>query len=155
METLISVIGGNSAPGPILREAEMLGKGLAERGLVTVCGGLGGVMTAVCRGAKKAGGTTVGILPGKDPGAANRWIDIPVATGIGYTRNAIVAGAGKVVIALDGKYGTLTEIGFALNLKKPVIGIKTWQVEGLEAVENTQAALSRLDSILSRSSGNK
>lgn len=149
MEKLISVIGGHRASGEILREAEKVGAGLAERGLVVVCGGLDGVMEAVCRGAKAAGGKTVGILPGGHPKAANPFVDIAIPTGIGLARNSIVAGAGAVVIALDGSYGTLTEIGYALNLGKRVIGIRTWEIKGVVPAVDAQQALKILDRFLS------
>ena len=87
-----------------------VGRELARRGAVVVCGGLTGVMEAVCRGAKEAGGTTVGILPGHDPAEANPYVDIPLPTGMGYARNAIVAKAGLAVIAIEGAYGTLSEM---------------------------------------------
>lgn len=138
---LISVIGGNRAGAKILGQAEELGRGLAERGLTVVCGGLGGVMEAVCRGAKSAGGTTIGILPGNRASAANPHVTIPIPTGIGLARNAIVALAGEAVIALDGKYGTLSEIAYALNFGKPVIGIGTWEIEGVRRAENAAEAL--------------
>ncbi len=138
---LISVIGGNRASAEILAQAEELGRGLAERGLTVVCGGLGGVMEAVCRGAKAAGGVTIGILPGSRASAANPHVTIPIPTGIGLARNAIVALAGKAVIALDGSHGTLSEIAYALNYRKPVIGIDTWKIEGVKTAADAAEAL--------------
>ncbi|MDP8214217.1 MAG: TIGR00725 family protein [Candidatus Euphemobacter frigidus] len=146
---LISVIGGNRASREMLREAEELGRGLARRGLTVVCGGLGGVMEAVCRGAKTAGGCTVGILPGSRAEAANAHVDIPIPTGIGLARNAIVALAGEAVIAIDGSHGTLTEIAYALNFGKPVIGIQTWDIRGMRPASNAESALRILDELLS------
>ena len=90
------------------------------------CGGLGGVMEAVCKGAREAGGTTIGILPGTDATVANRWVEIPICTGIGYARNSIVVLTGRAAIAVDGAYGTLSEIGHALASDIPVIGLDTW-----------------------------
>ncbi|MFH1038901.1 MAG: TIGR00725 family protein [PVC group bacterium] len=145
---LISVIGGNRADPAVLRAAEELGRELAKRGLTVVCGGLGGVMEAVCRGAKEAGGETVGILPGNRPSSANPYVGIPIATGIGLARNAIVALSGEVVIAVDGKYGTLTEIGYALNSGKKVIGIGTWDIPGVIPAANVEHALRLLDKLL-------
>ena len=84
------------------------------------------MMEAVCRGAKEAGGTTIGILPGSDPSDANRWVEIPICTGIGYARNAIVVYTGRAVIAVDGAYGTMSEIGHALANDIPVIGLNSW-----------------------------
>lgn len=142
---LISVIGGNRAAPEILAQAEELGRGLAERGLTVVCGGLGGVMEAVCRGAKAAGGVTIGLLPGTRAAAANPHVTIPIPTGIGLARNAIVALAGKAVIALDGSYGTLSEIAYALNYRKPVIGIATWKIDGVRPAGSVAEALEMLD----------
>lgn len=138
---LVSVIGGNRASPEILRQAEELGRGLAERGLTVVCGGLGGVMEAVCRGAKAAGGVTIGILPGTRAEAANPYVTIPIPTGIGLARNAIVALAGRAVIALDGSYGTLSEIAYALNFRQPVIGIATWGIEGVRPAASVAEVL--------------
>ena len=144
---LISVIGGNRASADILAQAEELGRGLAERGLTVVCGGLGGVMEAVCRGAKAAGGVTIGILPGTRASAANSHVTIPIPTGIGLARNAIVALAGKAVVALDGSHGTLSEIAYALNYRKPVIGIATWKIEGVKAAADAAEALEMVDEL--------
>ena len=149
MERLISVIGGHRAEPEILQEAEKLGRGLAERGLVLVCGGLGGVMEAACRGAKEAGGKTIGILPGANAAEANRWVDISLPTDIGLARNAIVARAGEAVIALDGSYGTLSEIAFALNYGSRVIGIRTWKIDGVRSAADAEEALKLLDRVLS------
>ena len=125
---LISVVGGGAPPKRALRLAEEVGSELARRGVVLVCGGLGGVMEAACRGAKAAGGTTIGILPGNDPHDANPYVDFPVCTGIGHARNVIVVKSGRAVIALDGSYGTLSEIGHALAEGIPVIGLETWDL---------------------------
>jgi len=97
-------------------------------------------MEQAAKGAKDAGGTTVGILPGKDKNDANPYIDIPVATGLGYTRNTLVAGCADVVIALPGQEGTLSEIGFALSEKKPVIGLNTWDIPGIVKVKSVEDA---------------
>jgi uncharacterized protein (TIGR00725 family) len=123
---------GSGAPTDGGREeslAEEVGRLLAQRGAVVVCGGASGVMEAVCRGAKGAGGTTIGILGGTDPGEANGYVDIPIVTGVGESRNSIVARTGNVVIAIGGEYGTLTEIAYALKFGKRVIGLHTWQLK--------------------------
>ncbi len=133
--TIISVIGGGDPPPEAEVLAEEVGRELARRGAVVACGGLGGVMAAVCRGAKSAGGTTIGILPGVDPGAANQWVDIPICTGVGYARNSIVVLTGRAVIAVDGAYGTLSEIGHALGSDIPVIGLETWHLSLNGAVD--------------------
>ncbi len=115
---------------------------LAEKGFTVVCGGLGGVMEAVCRGAFLAGGFTVGILPGSDPGEANRWVSLAVPTGMGASRNRIVALAGKVVVAVGGRYGTLSEIAFALDAGKPVCCIGGWTgIEGVVPVPDAEEAM--------------
>ena len=135
---VISVIGaGNNAPREAVEMAEAVGRELAKRGAVVVCGGLNGVMEAVCRGAKSEGGVTIGVLPGDDPESANSFVDFPVPTGMGHARNAIVVKAGLAVIAVDGAYGTLSEIGHALAEGKTVIGLKTWQISQEEKNEQT------------------
>jgi uncharacterized protein (TIGR00725 family) len=106
-----------------------------------VCGGLGGVMEAACRGAKDGGGTTVGILPGTDRAAANPFVDVAVATGLGEARNALVVRAADAVIAIGGGYGTLSEIALALKAGKRVVGLETWDVEGVEVADSPAAAV--------------
>jgi uncharacterized protein (TIGR00725 family) len=123
---IISVIGGGDPPPEAIDLAEQVGRQLARRGVTVACGGLKGVMEAVCRGAKAEGGTTIGILPGKDPTGVNQWVDIPICTGMGYARNLIVVYTGRAVIAVDGAYGTLSEISHALGDGIPVIGLSTW-----------------------------
>ena len=124
----ISVIGAANSDQETARLAEEVGKLIAEKGAVLVCGGLGGVMTAVSKGAREAGGVTVGILPGTDRSEANPHLTIALATGLGYARNALVVQAGDAVIAVGGEFGTLSEIGFALQFGKPVIGLNTWEL---------------------------
>jgi uncharacterized protein (TIGR00725 family) len=121
--------------------AEEVGRLLARRGAVVVCGGLGGVMEAACRGASRAGGTTVGVLPGLDRGAANPFVSVAVATGLGEARNALVVRAADALIAVGGAYGTLSEIALALKAGKPVIGLGTWEIDGVERVEGPEAAV--------------
>ncbi len=121
--------------------AELVGKELGARGVVLVCGGLGGVMEAVCRGAQGAGGLTVGILPGLDRSDANPFVDVVIATGMGEARNALVVNAADAVIAVGGGYGTLTEIGLALRAGKRVVGLETWEVEGVEVAGSPEAAV--------------
>ncbi len=124
----IGVIGGGDCSDDVYNLAEQVGERIAQAGAILVCGGLGGVMEAASKGAKKGGGTTIGILPGIDKSQANSYIDIPVATGLGEGRNLLVIRNSDVVIALPGKYGTLSEIGFCLALGKPMIGLSTWDV---------------------------
>jgi len=126
---IISVIGSSKATPERESLAEQVGRELARRGVLVICGGLTGVMEAVCRGAKSAGGTTIGILPGRSVAEANPYVDIPIITTMGYTRNVIVAHSGQAVIAIGGAFGTLSEIAFALGDHIPVIGLKTWRLD--------------------------
>ncbi len=125
----VAVCGPNEATPDELAEAERLGELLAAAGATVVCGGRGGVMAAVCRGAKRAGGTTIGILPGTDPREANAWVDYPICTGIGEARNLAVVASGAVVIAVGGGLGTLSEIALALKLGRPVISLGSWSLD--------------------------
>jgi len=122
----MSVIGGSRASAADLIIAEEVGRELAKAGAALVCGGLGGVMEAACKGAAEARGLTIGILPGEHRGTANPYVQIPIVTGLGFTRNSIVAKNGQAVIAIGGSYGTLSEIAFAKISSIPVIGIDTW-----------------------------
>jgi uncharacterized protein (TIGR00725 family) len=124
----IAVIGGGQCNRKEARLAEDVGRELAKRGAVLVCGGLGGVMEAACRGASSEGGTTIGILPGEDTHTANPHVQIPIATGLGYARNLAVVKSARAVIAVGGSYGTLSEIGHALQSGIPVIGLNTWSL---------------------------
>lgn len=135
----VSVIG--SGPEHIGR-AEQVGRLLGERGCIVVCGGLGEVMAAAARGAKEAGGTTIGILPGETPAEANEWIDHVVVTGIGHARNLAVVASGVAVIAVGGSWGTLAEIGFARTLGRPVVILEPgWQIEGVERAATAEEAV--------------
>ncbi len=124
----VAVIGGAQASQQEIRLAEEVGRKLAKRGVVLVCGGLGGVMEAACRGASSGGGLTIGILPGENRRAANSYVQIPIVTGIGYARNVAVVKSAQAVIAVGGSYGTLSEIGHALQSGIPVIGLGTWSL---------------------------
>ncbi|MFQ6100497.1 MAG: TIGR00725 family protein [Anaerolineae bacterium] len=125
---IIGVIGGSAPTMDEERVAEGVGRALAQAGAVLVCGGRGGVMEAACRGAKSAGGLTVGILPGTETSEANPYVDVPIVTGLRCARNVIVARTAQAVIAVGGSYGTLSEIAFALNFGRPVVGLGTWEV---------------------------
>jgi uncharacterized protein (TIGR00725 family) len=124
----IGVIGSGECSSKIKILAQEVGREIARRGATLVCGGLGGVMEAAAKGAKQAGGLTVGILPGLNAGEANPYIDVVVATGMSYARNVIVVRSSDALIAIEGKYGTLSEIAFALQLHKPIVGLNTWKV---------------------------
>jgi uncharacterized protein (TIGR00725 family) len=124
----ISVIGSGAEHSD---RAEEVGRHLAEAGCVLVCGGLGEVMAAAARGAKSAGGTTIGILPGETSAAANEWIDHAIVTGVGHARNLAVVASGEAVIAVGGRWGTLAEIGFARVLGRPIVVLEPgWEVAG-------------------------
>jgi uncharacterized protein (TIGR00725 family) len=130
----VAVVGRDDA-GPEERGvAEQVGRGLAEGGAVVVCGGLGGVMEAACRGAQAVGGTTLGILPGLDRREANPHVEVAIPTGLGEARNALVVRAADALVAVGGGYGTLSEIALALKTGKPVIGLGTWDLRGAEVV---------------------
>ncbi|HEY49861.1 MAG TPA: TIGR00725 family protein [Dehalococcoidia bacterium] len=124
----ISVIGGSRCSREEAEVAEKVGAELARRGVTLICGGLGGVMAAACKGARSAGGTTVGILPGNRREDANSYVDIPIVTTLGEARNVVVVCSGQAVIAIGGEYGTLSEIAFALRNNVPVIGLGTWSL---------------------------
>ena len=122
--------------------AEEVGRLLAEHGATVVTGGLGEVMAAASRGAKSAGGTTIGILPGETGDSANAWIDHVVVTGIGHGRNLAVVASGDAVIAVGGRYGTLAEIGFALTLGRAVVILEPgWEVDGALRAETAEEAV--------------
>ena len=137
----VSVIGGSSVSPETAAVAERLGERLADRGHTVVCGGLGGVMEAVCRGARGAGGETIGILPTDRRADANPHVTVPIATGMGHARNALVVLNGDAAIAIDGSHGTLSELGMALAHGRVVAGIDTHDVAGVEAVESPADAV--------------
>jgi uncharacterized protein (TIGR00725 family) len=137
------VVGAGDANPDLGAAAELVGQGLAEAGAVIVCGGLGGVMAAACRGARSAGGTTIGLLPGSDRAAANQWVQIAIPTGLGELRNGLIIRAADVVVAVGGEYGTLSEVALALKTRVPVVGLGTWEIGGVEAVDNASAAVQR------------
>ena len=157
----LAVVGSASCSAEVAALAEEVGREIARRGAVLVCGGRGGVMEAACRGAKAEGGTTVGILPGADRREANAFVDIPIATGLGEARNTIVVRAADAVVAVSGGYGTLSEIGFALKIDRPVVGLGTWDLaqDGqpgevmIQAASPSQAVAQALAQALSRAQG--
>ena len=125
---IIAVIGAGEPSAEEARLAEEVGRELARQGAILVCGGLGGVMEAACKGASLEGGITVGILPGDSPRTANPYVQIPIVTGMGYARNIAVVKTAQAVIAVGGSYGTLSEIAHALQNGIPVIGLNTWSL---------------------------
>jgi uncharacterized protein (TIGR00725 family) len=141
MPPYVAVVGAGEAADDAEAAAEAVGAELARRGAVVVTGGLGGVMAAACRGAAGAGGTTLGILPGTDREAANAWVTVAVATGLGELRNGLVIRAADAVIAVAGEYGTLSEIALALKAGKRVVGLGTWEIPGVQAAADPVAAV--------------
>jgi hypothetical protein len=134
-EIFIAVVGGSRCSSEEAHLAEEVGRELVKHEATVVCGGLGGVMEAVCKGAAAEGGTTIGILPGDSRYTANPYVSIPIVTGMGLTRNALVVKSAHAVIAIDGSYGTLSEIAYAFINGIPVIGLNTWALSrrGLES----------------------
>lgn len=146
----ISVIGGSSISAKVEDLAESVGRMIAELGCVLVCGGLSGAMEAAARGAKKAGGITIGILPGKDKHDANSYIDIALPTSIGYARNTIVACSADIVVALPGSFGTNSEICYGLVYGRPVIDLGNWNIEGMIDVKNIAEAEEKIKKIIKK-----
>jgi uncharacterized protein (TIGR00725 family) len=144
----IAVIGPGRASPEELQVAEEVGARLAALGAVVVTGGLGGVMEAASRGARSRRGRTVGILPGNDRDAANGWVEIALATGLGELRNGLVVRAVDAVVAIGGGHGTLSEIGLALRIGRPVVGVGTWEVHGVEQVSTPATAIERIEAVL-------
>ena len=138
----VAVVGaGGDVAADVLADAEAVGAELARRGAVVVCGGLGGVMAAACRGARAQGGVTLGILPGADRAAANPWVSVAVATGLGELRNGLVVRSADAVVAVDGEYGTLSEIALALKAGMRVAALRSWDIRGVLAADDPAAAV--------------
>ncbi len=144
----IAVCGPGDAEAEDLAQGRRAGAAVARAGAVLVCGGLGGVMEAACRGAAEAGGTTVGLLPGEDRSAANPWVGLAIPTGLGELRNALIVRAADAVVAIGGAYGTLSEIALALRGGIPVVGVATWELarrgradEGIVVASDAEAAV--------------
>ena len=141
--------GRDDAPDTVLAAAEEVGAGAAEHGWIVVTGGEGGTMEAACRGAKSRRGQTIGLLPGLDRASANGWVDIALPTGLGELRNGLVVRAADVVVAVGGGHGTLSEIALALKLGRPVVGLATWDVHGIEEAASPGDAIQRVVRLLS------
>ena len=154
---IIGVIGASRPDRNTYQLAEEVGKEIAKRGAAVVCGGLGGVMEAVCKGARGEGGLTIGIIPSDFRDDANRYVQIPIVTGMGIGRNVMLVKTADVVIAIGGGFGTLSEIGHALNLGKTVVGLGTWKLErahdkpipGLMEADNPKEAVRMAVSVIS------
>jgi uncharacterized protein (TIGR00725 family) len=154
---MVAVIGGATCTSQEADWAEAVGRGLAERGAVVVCGGRGGVMEAACRGAKAGGGLTIGLLPGTDRSEANPYVDVAIATGLGEARNAIIIRTAQAVVAVGGEYGTLSEIALALKGGLPVAGLGTWELSRrggpADAIYRASSPEEAVDLVLDRLGG--
>lgn len=151
MKICIGVIGGSQCSDEVYELAREVGREIARREALLVCGGLTGVMEAACRGAKEGGGTTVGILPGTSREAANPHVDVRIATGLGHARNAIIAQTADALIAIDGSYGTLSEVALGLIHGKPVVGLRfSFNVEGVQHVDTPLEAVTLTVELLNR-----
>lgn len=139
----IGVIGASRADAEQLATAEAVGRELALRGAVLVCGGRGGVMEAACAGARSQGGLTVGLLPGSDRRDANPHLVVAVATGLGELRNGLIVRTSDALIAVGGEWGTLTEIAFALKAGRPVVGLSSWDLDGVQRLDDPREAVDR------------
>ncbi len=126
----VSVVGSGYAAGELYERAREVGRLVAERGGTVVCGGLSGVMEAAARGATEAGGTAIGILPDEDRRRANEHLTYSIATGMGHARNLAVVCSGDVIVAVGGEYGTLSEIGLARKVGRPVVSLESWELPG-------------------------
>ncbi len=133
----IAVIGGGECSPQDAELAEEVGREIARQGAVLICGGMGGIMEAACKGASSEGGLTIGILPVDSRQLANPYVQIPIVTGMGPARNVAVVKSAQAVIAIDGSYGTLSEIGHALQSSIPVIGLKTWSIALNQQADNS------------------
>jgi uncharacterized protein (TIGR00725 family) len=138
----VAVVGaGEDVAAAVLADAEAVGAELARHRAVLVCGGLGGIMEAACRGARGQGGVTLGILPGRERSAANPWVSVAVATGLGELRNGLVVRCADAVIAIAGGYGTLSEIALALKAGMRVVGLGSWEIAGMLPADDPAAAV--------------
>ena len=146
----ISVIGGSTISVKVENLAESVGRMIGELGCVLVCGGLGGAMEAAAKGAKMAGGTTIGLLPGKDKMDANSYIDIALPTSIGYARNSIVACSADIIVALPGNFGTNSEICYGLIYGRPVVDLGNWNIEGMIDAKNVAEAEEKIKKIIKK-----
>jgi uncharacterized protein (TIGR00725 family) len=161
---IISVVGGDRASEEALALAEAVGRELADRGCTLVCGGRGGIMEAACRGARSRGGHTIGILPTRDRSGMNSYVEFPIVTGIGFARNAIVVLTGDAIIAVEGSYGTLSEMALALAYQKPVVSLGSWSftreghdpsavIHATDARDAVEKAVAAANSIAGRVAG--
>ena len=141
----ISVFGGRDITPEVYEDTLEIGRRLADEGYLVFCGGGAGVMEAIAKGVHDEGGIVVGVLKGQDLEEGNKYLTVPIATGIGIARNAILAYNCDAAIAISGQYGTLSEIAYAFQLKKPVIGYKTWDIDPVIQANTTEEVVSKLN----------
>ena len=145
---IVGIIGGAQAEREILDVARKFGREIAKNGHMLVCGGLGGVMKAACQGAREAGGITIGILPGNHRESANPFVTIPIVTSMSHARNAIIVRTADILIAIDGKYGTLSEIALAKAIGKRVLSFLSWdEVPGVEVIETVEEGIREINNL--------
>lgn len=145
---IIGVIGAASCSTGVSRTAYEVGRKIAEREDFLVCGGMGGVMEAACKGCKEAGGITIGILPGTNKEKhVNPYISIPIVTAMNHARNAIIIKTADLLVAIDGAYGTLSEIGLALACKKKVFGLNSWNIRGMIQVKTVDELFEKINNV--------
>lgn len=144
---LIAVFGGRLANETQLEQAYLLGKGIAEQNWILLCGGRGGIMEAVCKGCASADGFSIGILPGMDRSDANEYASMTLPTGIGFARNSVLAASCHAAVAVGGKYGTLSEIAYALDYKKTILTLDSWDIPGAKPMQDAQAAVRYLQKL--------
>lgn len=146
---LVGVIGASQPSSRGLDQARELGRLLAQGGVTIICGGLGGIMEAVCQGAVEAGGETIGLLPGGEAVAANPYVTLALPTNLGHGRNILIAQAAEVLVAVEGEYGTLSEMAIALKLGKPVFSLGSWpELTGPQPVATPQEAATKVLELL-------
>jgi uncharacterized protein (TIGR00725 family) len=143
MKIQIGVIGAGSSDAETSAKAYKVGKAIADCGAALICGGMGGVMEEACKGAKEAGGVTIGILPTDKRGTGNRELDYEIVTNAGHARNVFIAHSADALIAVSGSYGTLSEISISLKLGKPVIGLNSWDIPGVIPVDDPELAVAK------------
>jgi len=148
MKKVVAVIGGHSCAVEVEQLAHNLGKNLAKVVDTLVCGGLSGIMKAVCAGFKANGGLTIGIIPGYDKKDANEFVDVVIPTGLGFARNILVVKAADVVVALPGETGTLSEIAYALQFGIPVVSLGSWDIQGVIKAANIEDVLKKVSEVL-------
>ncbi len=148
---IVGVIGGHSCTNEVEQLAQELGKKLAEVVGILICGGLSGIMKAVCQGFKVGKGITIGIIPSYNKKDANEFVDIAIPTGLGLARNVLVVKGADVVVALPGENGTLSEIAYCLQFGIPVISLNSWDIPGVIKVETTQEAVTKVKAFLEES----